>query len=330
MKTKSLTLRLCRTILLLTILLPLSSFALNGRMRFITTQDGRYLRLGDLAEQWQLHSENMPNDRIVLADRNYRFELGAGSRGARLNGTLLYLHYPPICAPEGKWFLHQLDMERSLKPYFDTDSLYPDPVRRIILDPGHGGADPGARGETLLEKEINLAVARRVAARLRAAGFEVVMTRDDDSEPTLAERSALVRTTNSDLFVSIHQNAATNRNAIGIETFCVTPPELSNPADSRNNRQNDCPGHRFERNSLRLATGIQSQLLRHTGATDRGVKRARFRVLRMSDCPAVLVECGFISNHEEEQKLGREDYQEQLAEGIASGILQYCRELEEL
>ena len=107
----------------------------------------------------------MPNDRIVLADRNYRFELGAGSRGARLNGTLLYLHYPPICDPEGKWFLHQLDMERSLKPYFDTDSLYPDPVRRIILDPGVGFAKSYAQ---------NLEVIARLE-ELACLGFPVLL-----------------------------------------------------------------------------------------------------------------------------------------------------------
>ncbi len=319
-----------RAVLLLAALLPLSSFALNGRMRGMNTEKGRYLRLADLAEEWQLHSEKAPQDRIVLADQNYRFELVAGSRGARVNGMLLHLHYPPVRDPDGNWFLHQLDLERSLEPYFRPDSLYPDPVRRIILDPGHGGDDPGARGQTLLEKEVNLAVARRVAARLRAAGFDVVMTRDDDSEPRLTERAAMVRAINADLFVSIHQNAATNRSAVGIETFCVTPPATVDPQDPRSPLKYDCPGHRFERNSLRLAGNIQSRLLQNTGATDRGVKRARFWVLRMSDCPAVLVECGFISNAGEEQKLARDDYRERLAEGIASGILQYCRELEAL
>ena len=319
-----------RTAVLLATLLPLTSFALNGRIRSLDTPEGRYLRLDDLEEQWPMRHETTGDNRILLGDRKYRFELTAGSRGARLNGTLLYLHHPPVRDPEGNWFLHRLDLERSLASYFRTDSLYPDPVRRIMIDPGHGGSNPGARGQTLLEKEVNLAVARQVAARLRAAGFDVVMTRDDDSEPRLTERSALVRSVNADLFVSIHQNAATNRNAAGIETFCVTPPGAENPDDPMSRRKNDCPGHRFERNSLRLAAGIQSRLLQNTGALDRGVKRARFWVLRMSDCPAVLVECGFISNAGEEQKLARDDYREQLAEAIASGILQYCRELEEL
>ena len=146
---------------------------------------------------------------------------------------------------------------------------------RICIDPGHGGRDPGAVGQDgLLEKDVNLAVAKRVAKHLENMGYEAILTRSEDEYVSLGARSKLANLHRVSVFVSIHCNSAENRAAQGTETFCY-------PTSSEGKT---------------LAEMVQRELIIRAGGKDRGVKHANFQVLRETAMPAILVELAFISN----------------------------------
>lgn len=170
---------------------------------------------------------------------------------------------------------------------------------KIVIDPGHGGSDPGAVGPNgLKEAHVNLAVALKVAEKLRKAGVEVKLTRTSDVFIDLQPRCDIANSSGADYFVSIHCNSARTPEAKGTETYC----------------------YKFGGQGEVLAKAIQAELLAATGRTNRGVKTANFYVLRRTNMPAVLTELAFISNPEEECLLADPGYQEKCADAIAKGI----------
>lgn len=177
-------------------------------------------------------------------------------------------------------------------------SLY----RRVVIDAGHGGEDPGTNGGGWEEKVITLSVAQKVQALLEDAEFEVIMSRTDDTFIALTDRAALTRTCDAPIFVSIHCNAAENiPTANGIETYAAPNDE----------------------DDAELAGYLQAQLIAATNAKDRGVKTSRLVVLTHNEAPAALVEIGFMTNTDECAKITDDDYQNTLAQAIAAGINDY-------
>ncbi len=172
--------------------------------------------------------------------------------------------------------------------------------RTVVLDAGHGGIDKGARGvDGSLEKKYALDTAKRVEKGLRRAGYRVIMTRKGDYFVPLPKRAAISNRQRGAVFVSIHYNWARNYGAQGTETFYHS---------SR---------------SYPLAANIQRELARYSN--NRGVKRARFHVLRNNVRPAVLVEGGFLSNASEARKVRSPFYRQRLADAIVRGIIKSSR-----
>lgn len=178
--------------------------------------------------------------------------------------------------------------------------------RLIVLDPGHGGLDRGAGDEELPEKFVNLEIALHLEEILRERGFEVAITRSDDTFIPLWERAALANALEADLFVSIHNNSAVDSAAQGTETYYLPK----------------------QPNNLMLAQAVQRELVRALKRRDRGVKSNNFWVLRDSEVPAILVEVSFLSNPEERALLAQESYRKAAAEAIALGIVQYFARLD--
>ncbi|KYH31880.1 N-acetylmuramoyl-L-alanine amidase [Neomoorella mulderi] len=186
---------------------------------------------------------------------------------------------------------------------------------KIVIDPGHGtdtnGADPGAIGPTgVKEKDVNLAMAQKLAALLRSAGASVYLTRNGETCPyTLAGRAYYANDLGADLFISIHSNASYSPDASGTSTYFYAPPDTA-LGQQREERR-------------RLAAAIQSALVAAIGRKDLGVLEANFSVLRNTEMPSVLVETAFISNPTEEQLLNSPAFQARVAEGIFKGISAY-------
>ena len=216
-------------------------------------------------------------------------------------------------------------------------------VARIVLDPGHGGNDPGATGPTgLREKDVTLAIAHRIAPVLARQGVEVTLTRDDDRYVTLEERTARANAYGADLFVSIHCNAAEKPGRKGVETYVLdtTANEMAGKVAARENGTSQAATNEVAQllASMRLAdqatrstrlaellqrAGIASLSGQYDGVVDGGVHRAGFYVLVGARMPAVLFETSYISNAIEEQRLGSGDYQQRLADAVANAIKAY-------
>lgn len=217
-------------------------------------------------------------------------------------------------------------------------------VRRIVLDPGHGGTDPGAIGRSgITEKQLTLQIAKQVGARLEAAGYEVLMTRDEDTTVSLQERTEYANGVDADLFLSIHVNSARNRRLRGFETYYLNlanDPTAAETAARENatgspGRMRDLDDtleaivqNEFKGASSQLASSIQDSLVMHVAKSyedvhDLGVKTAPFVVLVGATMPAVLIETSFVSNEEEESWLKTDGYRAQLAEAIEIGLQSY-------
>lgn len=169
----------------------------------------------------------------------------------------------------------------------------------ICLDAGHGG-EPGAVNGSKYESVATLDIAFKVGAELENKGYEVVYTRTNDKHITLGERCAISNNKGANAFISIHLNASTNRNAHGIETWHY---------------------YKVGDKTKELANNIQNALIKSTSATNRGVKTTEtLYVLKHTIAPAVLVECGFISNNNESELLFNEDYQDKIAHAIVLGL----------
>jgi len=174
----------------------------------------------------------------------------------------------------------------------------------VVIDAGHGGHDPGAISVLgYPEKDINLQVALKIAARLRRMGIEVVLTRQSDRFIELEQRAQIANQYKAALFVSIHADSASNRSARGFTVYVARSASWQ---------------------SQKAAKAIVSAL-RRTGLESRGIQRADYRVLVHTTGPAVLIELGFVSNRSEAGLLRNSAFQERLAAAIASGIAEYLR-----
>ncbi len=215
----------------------------------------------------------------------------------------------------------------------------------VVLDPGHGGKDPGAvtRDKKLKEKDITLDVAKRLKGFLEAnhPELKVALTRCDDSFLSLSERTAFANRLSADLFISIHCNAATDVTSKGIETYVLDTAASSKEmrAAARENgistkKMNDVQvtvrdllAHSRNIESHKLATAVSETFRRSLpNRRNRGVKQAPFYVLLGAKAPAILVECAFLSNDKERRKLATGAYLDKIAKGLADGALVYLTE----
>ena len=216
-------------------------------------------------------------------------------------------------------------------------------IRKIVIDPGHGGTAPGAIGKNGdTEKDLALDISKRLADNLRNGGFEVLLTRHGDESVALEERPGFATRQNADMFVSVHINSSTNGSLSGFETYYLdlaTDPTAAETAFRENDMVEGGMGNLDEalnhivrnankRESRDLAQAIQDSLVLQTsksydGVRDLGVKHAPFVVLVGAEMPAVLVECGFLSHSEEEARLRDPEYRQQIADAIYIGIANY-------
>ncbi len=295
------------------------------KLRYTWINSQRYVLIRDIARFYKL---SMIRTKTGAVLRGYRkIDLFYNKRAASIDGIAICFTFAPLLRG-ANGYLHEKDLLLVLDPVLRGNGLPKYPVRTIMIDPGHGGTDKGAPGRSgLLEKNLNLSMALKLRTALRKLGFQVIMTRAADLTLSLQARADLCEKFRPDLFISIHCNAAAQKTINGIETFAMTPAGCPSSSDSKPSNARGS-GNAFDKNNYRLAYEIQKCLLRNTKAEDRGVKHARFFVLRNASCPAVLIETGFISNQREGALLNRADYQTKVVNAIVRGILNYralCR-----
>jgi len=184
--------------------------------------------------------------------------------------------------------------------------LNPKPL--VILDAGHGGSDEGAKVKSFMEKKVTLSTTLLIKKHLEEMGYRVILTRSRDIFLSLTHRVEIANKTQGAVFVSIHYNASTSSSAKGIEVYYCQTNETKRTRDSK-----------------RLANCILPCLIDQTDAVSRGVKQAKFIVIKDTQMPAVLVEAGFVTNREERIMLRDKDYLDRIAKGIADGVDKYLK-----
>lgn len=282
----------------------------------------RYIRLDELAAFYRAPlipsgDATQVSIRSSLAGLTFSY----GHREARIGNTVVWMH-EAMDQARGSWVIREVDALTVIDPIMrPAEYLRGVGHRIVLLDPGHGAQDPGAKGRRgVEEKTAALDIARRTRRYLAGTGIDVRMTRTTDEFIKLEDRASLAAWVKADLMVSIHLNSAENKSAHGIETFVLT---AEGQAGTYGGRRAHAPGNQHNAGNTALGFQLQRAMVEQTGAYDRGLRRAGFIVLRNAPCPAALVECGFLSNGDEEARIMTVEYRDQLARGIANGILRY-------
>ncbi|MBM3251977.1 MAG: hypothetical protein FJZ11_04260 [Candidatus Omnitrophica bacterium] len=219
-------------------------------------------------------------------------------------------------------------------------------IKKVVIDPGHGGYDPGAISSSgIKEKKVNLDIAKRLKDVLESKGIDVILTRSSDNYVSLNRRAEISNRSGADLFVSIHVNANKSSQPYGFETYYFSeasdnvaralevaenaPFINETTADDSSRNLKVILGDMIYTENIAASKDVAKHICDNTcnimGLRNRGIKSARFAVLKNADIPAILVEVGFLSNPKEEKALRNSFYRQQIAEGLASSIANYTR-----
>jgi N-acetylmuramoyl-L-alanine amidase len=253
-------------------------------------------------------------------------EFVSGSRETMINGARSWLCFP-VVEQDGKYLVSRTDVAKTIEPLVRPHRVpNAGKVQTVILDPGHGGYDRGQVSRYGYEKDFALDVARKLRPLLQAKGLRVIMTREGDYFVPLEVRAQIANAARDSIFVSIHFNATNDDpNATGFEIFSFTPrgaPSTSDIAVAPSALSSQ-PGSAVDAQSMALSACIYHSLLGHLPDYDRGIKRARFAVLRLTKVPAVLIEGGFLTEQGECKLIAQKDWRAKLAYAISVGIESY-------
>ncbi len=279
-------------------------------------QQSRDLKAGTLSSRWTSLKFSQ-NSKVMLLN-NFRIFLGFAVAGSK-----------------GKLYLSSHDMRNIIRPLLTPQVFSHKPrLKKIVIDPGHGGRDPGCSNESLgmLEKDIVLAWAMQLKEALQERGYQVLLTRHSDRYVENTNRFKYANDVNADLFLSLHFNSVPRPSVHGIETYVYTP--LGQPSSSRSHIEEidlkARPANHFDPWSTLAGFNIQRQLIQSIGGVDRGLKRARFSMLSGLNCPGVLIEGGFFSNRTEAKKIKSAWHRKKLAEAVAVGVDAYHNTLKKI
>jgi N-acetylmuramoyl-L-alanine amidase len=307
-------------------LAPTTTFA-AGEWEIIKVSGHDYLSIDNISRFYGLPAGVAPAaDKSQLDAVKNPLEFVSGSREAMINGARSWLCFPLI-EYDGKYLVSRTDVAKTIEPLVRPHRV-PNvgKVDTVVLDPGHGGHDKGQVSRYGPEKEFALDVARRLRPLLQAKGLRVIMTREGDYFVPLEVRAQIANAARNSIFVSIHFNATNdNPNATGFEIFSFTPRGAPSTSDSAValSSFNMQPGSEVDAQSMALSACIYHSVLGHIPEYDRGIKRARFAVLRLTKVPAVLIEGGFLTERGESRLISDKGWRGKLAVAIGVGIESY-------
>jgi N-acetylmuramoyl-L-alanine amidase len=250
-----------------------------------------------------------------------------GSQDLLINNIKFVLS-DPVLELKGKPCFSRLDLCKLIDPvlrpsYIGSGSMFD----TVILDPGHGGHDSGARGIYGYEKDFALKLAFAVKADLEKRGLKVVMTRSTDTFISLGNRVAYANKVPNSIYVSLHFNSG-GSSATGIETFALTPQGASSAYGAASTDAYSFNGNQRDSENIALATAIHASVVHHFRFVDRGVKRARWYVLKGLERPGVLFEGGFVTNPNDAKFIAADNFRQELASTLGQAIMNYRRALQ--
>ncbi len=320
---------------------------LKDKRRFVISKDT--LRKFIVSEYEDSVVLKFYTDKIPSIDRKSR---------RKLEVFFPNIHYPKYSFVEGDGFLKHVEISNlsygvifsvftnenfivSLRSRENLQRIVlksPRSIGYIVIDPGHGGKDPGAIANGVMEKDVALGISLKLEKFLKDMGFNVVMTRRSDRFVSLRKRAEIAKKYDAFIFVSIHANYSRNKQAYGPETYFLSPARTNEEravemlenkvleyeeedGSIANMIVSDMLQNKFLEESQKLAFFVHKHLTRYS--KDRKVRQAGFYVLRKIYAPSILVEVGYLTNRKEARRLMDESYQRKLAKAIAEGIKEY-------
>lgn len=303
-------------------------------------RDIDYVSVREVAQRFGLKPDWTKAEQVMtLRDaRGLRFTFESNQNDFYFDGMRVFMGRPVLLHRDSLW-VSLLDVIKLVAPLFrpaDHRALLPATApKTIVLDPGHGGIDPGTENKRvgINEKTATLDVALRLKKILEPQGWRVLLVRTEDRELSrdkktdLLMRNDFANRNKADVFLSIHFNSA--ERATGVETYTLPPQFMLSSGDETGDGMTKVayPSNRLDYANLFLGEQLHRALLAGLKTPDRGFKRARKAVLRMLDCPGVLVECAFLSNDAEARRVATPEFRQQIAEALAAGVKNYAEAL---
>ncbi|HEX8296354.1 MAG TPA: N-acetylmuramoyl-L-alanine amidase [Chthoniobacteraceae bacterium] len=282
-----------------------------------------YVSLDNLAEFYNFGAVQRVDSEFTLRTTGKSLRGRAGSVEFLINGLKFNLSYP-IVEHSGQLCISRMDLTKLVEPVLRPSKIRgADNVDTVVLDAGHGGHDNGAVSPFGFEKQFTFDVVARARQLLIQAGFKVVLTRSSDTFVALEERVRIANQFRNALFVSVHFNSGGS--GTGLETYTLAPRGVpSMMADGpRISDLDACAGHAFDPQNMALATAMHAALVVKSRMYDRGIKRARFVVIRDISIPGVLIEGGFQSNSHDARLIATPAYRQTMAGCILQAVQNY-------
>ena len=286
-----------------------------------------YVSIDNLAKFYNLGLVNRANNAFTVISGHRSLRGSAGSVEFYINGLKFNLSYP-IAEVDGKLVVSRMDLTKVIEPVLRPSKIKgAEEIDTIVLDAGHGGHDRGAMSAYGCEAEFTLDVVTRTRLLLLQAGLKVVLTRSNDTFISLGERTRIANLEDHALFISVHFNSGGV--GTGLETYTLAPRGVpSMMADGPRVSDNDaCLGNGNDAQNMALATATHASLVIKSRLYDRGIKRARFVVIRDITIPGVLIEGGFLSNANDARLIASPAYRQLMASCILQAVQNYRRAL---
>ncbi len=290
----------------------------------LVTLDGQeYVTVKGIKEFYKFTAVERSGATVALRSARLVLRLRSGSQEMYVNGVKFMLSLP-VTSQGNDVLVSRIDLSKLIDPVLRPSHIAKGPpFTTVVVDPGHGGHDSGARGVFGNEETYTLDTSLRLARLLQARGLKVLMTRTRDSYPSLPQRVAAANAAPSSIFVSVHFNSG-GSHAQGVETYALAPQGTNRSRKEDN--ENDAVrfrGNSRDSENIALATAVHASMLYQLKAVDRGVLRDRWFLLKGIQTPGILVEGGFITSPAECAKIHTPQYRERLAGSIAAGIMNY-------
>jgi N-acetylmuramoyl-L-alanine amidase len=284
-----------------------------------------YVSFANVAQFYQFPEYTRVSRTVSLRSERRTIRAQAGTSELSINGVRFWTDFP-LLDNNNEDLISVMDVSKIIEPVLRPSRIQKaEKIDTVVLDPGHGGADNGASSNWGSEKTFTLDVALAARRELMRAGYRVEMTRATDTAVSLEERVRIANRFPHAVFVSIHFNSSAG--GVGVESFALAPEGVtSNMSSEHHVSAADVArhaGNAQDEHNIALTASIHAMVLSRLAAFDRGVKHARFHVLRDVKIPAVLVEGGFISSASEGQRIATSNYRQRLGVAIAQGVQNY-------
>jgi N-acetylmuramoyl-L-alanine amidase len=301
----------------------------SARVEKVSLSSKEYVRLDQWAKANSLQLKWLAKNEILVSNAATRLHFTTESRRMLLNGVMVLMS-ESVRNQNGLPLIASIDLNTAIHPVlFPPKNRPQQKLKHICIDAGHGGKDPGEMAGREQEKKYTLLLAQELGAQLRKLGYTVSFTRATDTFIDLPVRPDLARRRGADLFLSLHFNSATTSDSRGVEVYCMTPQRASSTNARREGGNSGAyAGNLSNAKNMLLAYQLDRAIVRGTGAEDRGVKRARYWVLRDAEMPAVLMEGGFMTNPSEARRIFSATWRQQLARSIVTGVENYRKIVE--